>query len=641
MYNKCLSPAFLLSFKMRLKKAANPLSILFLLFTTCSFIQAQNLVINPSFEDYDTCISTQFINYGYPNVNHWISPTAINPGYYNFCSLNPNCNPLNNNQGYQMPRTGNAFSGIALLTLRNEIGGIAHSHYIQGKLSSQLEKDSFYCVKFYLSLADFFKLSIDRIGVYFSNTQVISNIMAFPYPASIESEADVFFADSIGWMLWQKEYKANGGEQFITIGNFNSFTSTNYAFVYTTPGIHNDSTTYYYIDDVSVEMLPSYIASLDLGSDSVLCDTAGFTATLSVPQVYDSVRWNTGATTFNITISTIGTYSVTAYYGECAVKDTVTFSLFNSSIQFAPIGDTAVCRANTPILFSVANGFDTYLWSNGDTSSYTDISQPGTYFVQAGNQCFSYADTFTVTIFEMPPPPLTADTALCEGAPEPLATAVGENLQWYANTSDTSLLPNTPTIKTNTLNEQYFFVSQTINGCKSAKTTFTARINALPQMDLGSSIRACEGKFIELAATKNPAASYLWSNGDTTDAIMVSADGTFSCTVTNACGSAEDAVEIVFVDCSNCLYVPNVFSPNNDGSNDFFQVYSNCPLVSFRLKIFNRWGEKVFEATNENNRWDGYYKGILQEAGIYIYTLSLTNELGQTSNAKGSITLVR
>ncbi|MCO5280097.1 MAG: gliding motility-associated C-terminal domain-containing protein [Chitinophagales bacterium] len=146
-------------------------------------------------------------------------------------------------------------------------------------------------------------------------------------------------------------------------------------------------------------------------------------------------------------------------------------------------------------------------------------------------------------------------------------------------------------------------------------------------MDLGSSIRACEGKFIELAATKNLVASYLWNNGDTTDAITVSTGGTFSCTVTNTCGSAEDAVEIIFIDCSNCTVCANVFSPNNDGSNDFFQVYSNCPLVSFRLKIFNRWDEKIFEATNENNRWDGYYKGILQEAGIYIYTLSLTNEI--------------
>lgn len=562
-----------------------------------------------------------------------------NPGYLNFCSTNPSFRPIGNSNGNQTPRSGNGFSGIYVYSSNPNIVDNLCSDFIQGELISSLLKDSLYCVKFFVSQCDYLKLSIDRMGVFLSNSQVISSTPCFPYLASVESEKGYFLNDTAGWMLCQGIYRAKGGEQFITIGNFNSFSNTNSVLSGTPIGDFRDSISSYYIDDVSVEMLPSYIGSLDLGSDSILCDTIGFTKILSVPQVYDSVRWNTGATTFNITVSTIGTYSIIAYYGECTVKDTVRYSLFNSGIQFAPIGDTAVCKANTPVHFSVANGFDTYLWSNGDTSSYTDISQPGIYFVQAGNQCFSYADTFTVTVFETPP--LTADTTLCEGTPEPLATAVGENLQWYANTSDTSLLPNTPTIKTNTLNEQYFFVSQTINGCKSAKATFTAHINALPQMDLGSSIRACEGKFIELAATKNLVASYLWNNGDTTDAITVSTGGTFSCTVTNACGSAEDAVEIVFIDCSNCLYVPNVFSPNNDGSNDFFQVYSNCPLVSFRLKIFNRWGEKVFEATNENNRWDGYYKGILQEAGIYIYTLSLTNELGQTSNAKGSITLVR
>lgn len=615
------------------------LVVIVILNCICKNTYAQNLVLNPSFEDYDTCILTQ-IGYGYPIINNWVNPTQGTPDYFNFCSSNPNCRPVANVFGSQTPKFGNGFSGISVFSL-NQSGTNPSSEYIQGKMNNKLVKDSIYCVKFYLSLADNRKLSIDRVGICFTNTQVISNTFFFPFTSNIESELNYFFTDTVGWMLCQGIYRAKGGEQFITLGNFNSFSNTNSVLSGTPIGDFRDSISYYYIDDVSVEMLPSYIGSLDLGSDSILCDTAGFTATLSVPQVYDSVRWNTGATTFNITVSTIGTYSIIAYYGECAVKDTVAFSLFNSGIQLAPISDTAVCKANTPVRFSIANGFDTYLWSNGDTSSYTDISQPGIYFVQAANQCFSNADTFTVTIFEMPPPPLTADTALCEGAPEPLVTAVGENLQWYANTSDTSLLPNTPTIKTNTLNEQYFFVSQTINGCKSAKATFTARINALPQMDLGSSIRACEGKFIALAATENLAASYLWNNGDTTNAITVSTGGTYSCTVTNACGSAEDAVEIAFIDCDNCLYVPNVFSPNNDGSNDFFQVYSNCPLINFRLKIYNCWGEKVFEANNVNYRWDGCYKGILQEAGIYIYTLSLTNELGQTSNAKGGITLVK
>jgi len=625
---------------MQFKKLVNPLTILFLLGTSCLFLQAQNLVINPSFEDYDTCIQT-FIPYGYPIVNNWKNASVGTPGYYNYCSTNPNFRPIGNNVGNQTPRSGSGFSGIFVYSSNPNIVEKLCSDFIQVELTSSLLKDSLYCVKFFVSQCDYLKLSIDKIGVFLSNTQIISSTPCFPYLASLESDNGYFLNDISGWMLCKGIYKAKGGEQFITIGNFNSFANTNSVLSGTPNGDFRDSISSYYIDDVSVEMLPSYIALLSLGRDSILCDTAGFTKTLSVSQVYDSVRWNTGATTFNIQVSTIGTYSVTAYYGECAVKDTIVFSLFNLGIQFTSISDTAVCEVNTPVRFSVANGFDTYLWSIGDTSNYTDITPSGTYSVMTSNRCFTFTDTFTLTVFLTPAPPFVTDTTLCEGSPEIPATALGENLNWYGNNSDTSLLAVIPFIKTNTISQQQFFVSQNISGCESDKAVFAASITALPKIDLGSNRVACRGKILMLQTKYYPDEQYLWSSGDTSNSISITDEGTYYCTVTNACGSVEDEVIVQFVDCDNCSYVPNVFSPNNDGSNDFFQVYSNCPLLNFRLKMFNRWGEKVFESQLVNFVWDGNFKGQMQESGIYTYTLSLTNELGQTSSTKGSVTLVR
>jgi gliding motility-associated-like protein len=88
------------------------------------------------------------------------------------------------------------------------------------------------------------------------------------------------------------------------------------------------------------------------------------------------------------------------------------------------------------------------------------------------------------------------------------------------------------------------------------------------------------------------------------------------------------------------IFIPNAFSPNGDGSNDMFVVYGD-DIKTIDMAIFNRWGEKVFESTNQFNGWDGTYKGVMQSVGTYIYVAKVTF-LDDTQLSKtGSITLVR
>ncbi|MBS1619890.1 MAG: gliding motility-associated C-terminal domain-containing protein [Bacteroidetes bacterium] len=91
------------------------------------------------------------------------------------------------------------------------------------------------------------------------------------------------------------------------------------------------------------------------------------------------------------------------------------------------------------------------------------------------------------------------------------------------------------------------------------------------------------------------------------------------------------------------LYVPNAFTPNSDGTNDYFEVYGNKASWKYLdVKIFNRWGEKVFDSNDLDFRWNGYYKGALQEPNVYVYVLNVTFIDGySTGVAKGSLTLIR
>jgi gliding motility-associated-like protein len=88
------------------------------------------------------------------------------------------------------------------------------------------------------------------------------------------------------------------------------------------------------------------------------------------------------------------------------------------------------------------------------------------------------------------------------------------------------------------------------------------------------------------------------------------------------------------------LYWPNAFSPNGDGNNDFYMPYgSNVKLIEW--KIFNRWGEKVFQSTSFFQGWDGTYKGEMQNPQLFVYEANVTMMNNSNKKFKGSFMLIR
>lgn len=123
--------------------------------------------------------------------------------------------------------------------------------------------------------------------------------------------------------------------------------------------------------------------------------------------------------------------------------------------------------------------------------------------------------------------------------------------------------------------------------------------------------------------------------------------GVFIAFISNGECSAIDTLTIIADECDDCeVYLPNSFSPNGDGNNDIFKVYTSCPLVHFiRNRIFNRWGELVFESYNEGGEWNGTYKGSDCPAGVFVYEVVIDYEnargMQQSRTYKGSLILIR
>jgi len=90
------------------------------------------------------------------------------------------------------------------------------------------------------------------------------------------------------------------------------------------------------------------------------------------------------------------------------------------------------------------------------------------------------------------------------------------------------------------------------------------------------------------------------------------------------------------------FYMPNAFTPNGDGVNDFIEVYGNQnEFIYLSIQIYDRWGEKVFQSNDSGFKWDGTYKGTPLPPGVYVYLLNITFRNGQSISNKGGITLIR
>jgi len=216
---------------------------------------SQNLVSNYSFEQYTVCPdNTEQIKYATP----WFQPHPSYGGYgadyFNQCDTDFVSVPYNW-FGYQYPRTGFAYTDIAVYS-----GNYSnYREYLEGVLKDSLIAGQRYCVEFYVSLSDVYPHSIDAIGTYFSKDTVWfynpNYDKVLPYQPQVENRKGNVITDTANWVLVSGEFIAQGGERFITIGNFqvDSMTTADSP----GPGYAN-----YYIDDVSVTLCDSKDSSI-------------------------------------------------------------------------------------------------------------------------------------------------------------------------------------------------------------------------------------------------------------------------------------------------------------------------------------------------------------------------------------------
>jgi gliding motility-associated-like protein len=203
------------------------------------------------------------------------------------------------------------------------------------------------------------------------------------------------------------------------------------------------------------------------------------------------------------------------------------------------------------------------------------------------------------------------------------------------NTHNPTHTWDAPSTYTVTLRTKYDF-------CPDGMATKVIQVDAFPIVNIGKDTSICPGVTgsILIADVNNPGALYDWSTGESASSIVVTQPGTYWATSKGAC-AVTDSINVIR-DCY--LNIPNAFTPDGDGLNDYFlpRELLSSGVKTFKMDIYNRWGENIFTTTAIDGRgWDGKYNGVSQPMATYVYIIDVEFNNNLKKNYKGNVILVR
>ncbi len=204
----------------------------------------------------------------------------------------------------------------------------------------------------------------------------------------------------------------------------------------------------------------------------------------------------------------------------------------------------------------------------------------------------------------------------------------------------------------------YDVIVQDVNGCEATVSAYIAEPFEL-LVDLGADVDIALGGSTDLYAVTNfqPDTTQTWTwtpetnlaFGDLPYEVSASPQENTNYTVTvvneNGCMANDDI--LVRVDKNRDVFIPNIFSPNFDGDNDIFTIFSGMSVAQVRsLTIYDRWGEQIFEATNFPSNdstygWDGSHRGKQVNPGVFVYYVEVEFLDGAVIPYKGDVTIVK
>ena len=295
----------------------------------------------------------------------------------------------------------------------------------------------------------------------------------------------------------------------------------------------------------------------------------------------------------------------------CFGFDTVKIRVFHSpAITLG--NDTSFC-AGQSVTFNAGTGFTAYLWNTGSFADHITTAQTGTYSVVAttAQGCKSYDTVKVLQLYPNPVVTLDHNNRLCQGTSKILDAGRFSSYLWQNGATTASITVSNTGI--------YYVTVTDNNGCKGSDTCRITTLLPLPANFLPADLTKCNYEKIQVQP-QPVFMQYLWSTGSTASTVTIANPGTYwlQATDQNNC-TGRDTIIVTDRQCLKGLFVPNAFTPNNDGKNDLLKALLFGDIKKFTFSIYNRYGQLVFITTSVTEGWNGIYKGILQEQGVFAW----------------------
>ncbi len=298
-----------------------------------------------------------------------------------------------------------------------------------------------------------------------------------------------------------------------------------------------------------------------------------------------------------------------------------------------------------------------YQWDFGDANSSTAQSPSNTYattgtfqvtLVETSDKGCLDSLLKSVTVFDVPVV-VTSSTPACYAEANGTATVIASagtpsySYVWSnGQTSATATLLSAGNYGVTVTDANNCTVSSVANVTEPASALTVVATPAAPSIAIGDMVSiTLSNSYNDASAVYSTTPSYGLSCTDCAQMDALPYQTTeYEVLVTDANGCEGSGRFTITVDQSIPVFIPNAFSPNGDGSNDTWGVYSRA-IKQLSLSVFNRWGEKVFETDNMNELWDGTYHGNPAPEGVYVYKGYIVYLNDKTRQVKGGVTIIR
>lgn len=337
--------------------------------------------------------------------------------------------------------------------------------------------------------------------------------------------------------------------------------------------------------------------------------------------------WNTNETTASIYAENSGTYTLEVDANGCLLSASI-------ELEIAPLvldlgEDIEACEGSSVILNPEINNA-TALWSTGETTSEIEITSAGSYTLELTQGSCNATDDINISFIPSPSLSISGDSLYCPGETAFLLAESNGEITWMDGSTNNFFETNISSTVTATA---------TNGNCSTAASFELVYLPIAEKLESIISEDLCKDEEIRILLGEGWTSWQVDGNPINDNELVLSA-GEYELVRTNACESFTSLISLVEEDCSCPIYVPNTFTPDNDGKNDVFAPSNECGL-EIVLYIFNRWGELIHQSRGSDAAWIGNVNGGEHYApdGLYIYQIKQF-DLGE-SITTGFVALIR